>query len=86
MQHIAEVLETFSQHYGQILFTTNVPSKLCACARAHSSWNEHTQENLNSHICSFNKCVLHIFHIRHSKFRWVLVKCCTKQILCEHRL
>jgi len=23
---------------------------------------------------------------RHSKFRWVQVKCCTKEIICAHRL
>jgi len=28
------------------LVTFNVPSKLCACACAHRSWDEHTQENL----------------------------------------
>src|SRR6218665_2731130 len=26
------------------------------------------------------------FHTRHSKLRWVQVKCCTKEILCAHRL
>jgi len=25
---------------------SNVPSKLCACARAHKSWDERTQENV----------------------------------------
>src|SRR6218665_1459747 len=31
------------------------------------------------------KMFLHIFHTRRSKYRRVLVKCCTKEILCTHR-
>ena len=34
----------------------------------------------------FEKMFLHIFHTCRSKYRWVLVKCCTKEILCAHRL
>jgi len=30
------------------------------------------------------KMILHIFHTRTSKFRRVLIKFCTKEILCAH--
>jgi len=33
-----------------------------------------------------SKMGLHIFHTRRFKYRWVLVKCCTNEILCTHRL
>jgi len=33
-----------------------VPSKLCACARAHKSWGERTQENLEHIKCYSQKC------------------------------
>ena len=39
---------------------TIVPYKLCACARAHKSWDERTQENLERlyFLCLFSLCSL----------------------------
>jgi len=57
--------------------TSNVPSK---------PWDERTQEN-QEHTKMFPpKMFLHICHTLHSKHRWILVKCCTQEILCTHRL
>lgn len=61
----------------------NVPSKLCARMRAQMSWDEHTQETWSVHKFSFRKYFLHIFHTIRSKYKWVLVKCCTQKILCR---
>jgi len=41
---------------------SNVPSKLCTCARAHWSWDERTQENLERTQNFLSKMVLHMFH------------------------
>ena len=68
-------------------------SKLCRCMlhmqavkRAHTrTFGAHTRK-LGVHVNVPARTVLHIFHTRRSKYRWVLVKCCTKEILCEHRL
>jgi len=41
-----------------LILVSNVPSKLCACARAHSSWDERTQETWSVQKFSFKKiCV-----------------------------
>ena len=55
-----------------------------SCARTHRSWHERTQETLSAHKFSIQKCLWHIFHMHHSKFRWVKVKCCTKEIIYAH--
>jgi len=62
----------------------NVPSKLCSCSCAHRT-SAH-KKTWRAHKCSIQKCFLHIFHTHHSKFRWVQVKFCTKEILCTRRL
>ena len=55
--------------------------------RVHSSCETSAHKTTWSvHKCSFQKCFLHIFHTRRSKYRRVLVKCCTKEIVCAHRL
>jgi len=46
---------------------SNVPSKLCACARAHKPWDQRTQEIWSAHKFSLQKCFCTLFHIRHSK-------------------
>jgi len=56
------------------------------CARAHEPWDERTQENLKRTQIFLPKMFLHIFHTHRYKYIWVLVKCCTKEILCAHRL
>jgi len=55
------------------------PSKLCM-RRVHRRKLGATQQMF------LPKMSLHIFHTRHSKFRCVEVKCCTKEMLCTQRL
>ena len=65
--------------------TSNVPSKL-AHVSTHTGRETSARKKTSAHKCSFQKCFLLIFHTFHSKFRWVLEKCCTTEILCAHRL
>jgi len=67
----------------------------CARVRMHTGREKSARKKtggwwwtkkLGAHYISFEKCFLHIFLTPHSKFRWVMIKCCTKEILCTHRL
>jgi len=58
----------------------------CACVCAHRSWAECTQENMECPEKCVSRMFLHIFHTRHSEFRWDQVKCCSNKIVCTHRL
>jgi len=61
----------------------------CARVRAHTSRETSTHKKTwNAHKILLPKLYLHtiLFHTRRSKYRWVLVKCCTKEILWAHRL
>jgi len=54
----------------------------CARVRArHMSWDKKTW---SAHKFSF-KMFLHIFHTCRYKYRLVLVRCCTQEIVCAHR-
>src|SRR6218665_1131152 len=50
------------------------------CAHIGRETSAH-KKTWSAHKCSFQNCVLHIFHTRHSKFIRVQVKCCTKDVL-----
>src|SRR6218665_589273 len=59
----------------------------CARVPAHTGRETSAHKKTSSaHKCYLQICLLHIFHTRHSKFRRVQVKSCTKEILREHRL
>ena len=59
---------------------------ILSCARALEPWDKRTQETLERTQLILPEMFLHIFHTHRFKCRWVLVKCCTKEILCAHRL
>src|SRR6218665_220814 len=61
----------------------NAPSKLCACAHIGRETKAQKKKR-GAHINVPSKNVF--AHIRRSKYRRVLVKCCTKELLCAHRL
>jgi len=79
------LFERVNRPFGmcRAMFLCNVPSKLCACAQAvrwaHIKDLERTQ-------MFFPRMCVHIFHTCRFKYRWGLVKCCRKEILCVHRL
>src|SRR6218665_850697 len=52
-----------------LLVHSNVPSRLCACARTQVRETSAHKKTWSAHKCSFQKCSLHTFHTRHSKFR-----------------
>ena len=57
-----------------------------SCARAQVARRAHARK-LGAYInVASRKCFLHIFHMHQKEFRWVVVKCCIKEILCAHRL
>ena len=59
----------------------------CAHVRTHTSRETSAHKKTwSTHKRSLQKCFLHIFHTRRSKYRWVPVKCCTNEILYAHRL
>ena len=62
----------------------NVPSKLCT--RTQAVRRAHTRKLGRAHINVPSGNVLHTFHTRRCKYRRVLIKCCTKEILCAQRL
>jgi len=58
-----------------------------SCARMSAHISRETSAHKkpwSAHKCSFQNCFAHIS--RRSKYRWVLVNCWTKEILCAHRL
>ena len=66
------------------LLMFNVSSKLCMCACKLKPWDEHTRENLEHTQMFFPEMFLHIFHTCHSKYRWVMVNCCTQKKCYVH--
>jgi len=59
-----------------------------SCARVHAHKSRETsahKKTWSTHKCSFQKCFCTYF-IHVIPNTWVLVKCCTKEILCAHRL
>src|SRR6218665_397722 len=54
------------------------------CLRTQVMRRVHTRR-LKVHINVFPKMFLHVFHTRRSKYRGVLVKCCTEEIFRTHR-
>jgi len=65
------------KEYSRTMF----PLRCARRVRAHTGREMSAHKKTwRAHKCSFQKWFC-TFHTRHSKFRWLQVQCCTKEIL-----
>src|SRR6218665_2053486 len=59
----------------------------CACVRGHTGHETSAhKKTCSAHKMFLPKMILHIFLTLHYTYRLILVRCCTKEILCAQRL
>jgi len=62
----------------------NVPSKLCASTQVMR--RAQTRKLGSAHKMFLPEMFLHMYLTLRSTYRLIVVKCCTKEISCSHRL